>query len=381
MFRSHNKPLKRQALQDLTIRARGGIFIYIIVWLVTAFWADIPQNAPLFFYINTAIILLIAILRGAQYLNHAKDPEAKVDVLYRWLVAAVLLGAFHWGVLSAWIIYDDNFKDLRYIYFVTLAAFAIGGTATLSISGIIRFFYPLLIFSPTILLGLFSGDSEVMILIVLAGFSLIYIFEASRVTSKDYWEALSSHHQASKHAQVMEQLSTVDPLTKLGNRAFFNKKYIEEWKSCNRSRSPLTVFMLDLDHFKRLNDTYGHAFGDECLKEVARALQQDLPRETDTIARYGGEEFVILLPSTSLHDAEPIAERLVGIISEVQVFFNKRAVPISCSIGVASAIPDENSDSQHLINAADKALYKAKEEGRNQYRVAREFILDNAGWY
>ena len=232
MFRSHNKPLKRQALKDLTIRARGGIFIYIVVWLITAIWAGIPQNFPLFFYLNSGVLLLLAILRGAQYLTLANRPDAKVDILYRWLVAAVLVGALHWGVLSAWIIYNDNLENLRHIYLVTLAAFAIGGTATLSISRIIRFFYPLLIFSPTILLGLFYGDSELRVLILLAGFSLIYIFEASRVTSKDYWEALSSHHQASKHAQVMEQLSTVDALTKLGNRSFFNKSKFEIFKRC-----------------------------------------------------------------------------------------------------------------------------------------------------
>ena len=381
MFDTHDSRLKRQALQDLTVRARGGIFIYIATWLLTSIWAGVHQIAPLFFYLNTAILLLNALLRGGQYLYFHKRPDSDPNRQYRWLIASILVGAIHWGLLSAWIIYDQNFAELKYIYFITLAAFAIGGTATLSISRPIRIYYPLFIFAPTILVGFYAGDSEFRILILLAVFSLVYIFEAARVTSRDYWEALASHREASKHAQVMEQLSSVDPLTQLGNRLYFNKNYSEEWKRCTRLRSPLTIFMLDLDHFKVLNDTYGHAFGDECLKEVANTLREELPRETDTVARYGGEEFVILLPYTSLHDAEPIADRLVKVVSQVQLYYDKQRVPLSCSIGVASIIPDQNSDSQHLINAADKALYMAKENGRNQYQVAKALGLDDAGWY
>jgi len=381
VFDEQHKSARRQGLGDLTIRARGGIFIYIATWLVTAIWADIPQEHPLFFYLNTVIFLILALLRTTYYLVYIKYPNASIDTLYRWLVTSVLIAAFHWGLLSAWIIYDSDLVDLKYIYFVTLAAFATGGTSTLSISKAIRFYYPLLIFGPTILLGLLVGDGEFRMLILLAMFLLIYIFEASRVIGKDYWEAISSHELVSKRAQAMKQLSAIDPLTKLGNRAYFDQKYSEEWKRCDRIKSPLSVLMLDLDHFKTLNDSYGHAFGDECLKEVSSILTRELPRETDTIARYGGEEFVILLPDTPLHAAEPIADRLVKAVSQAQLFYNKQAVSTSCSIGVSSSIPDHNCNRQSLLNAADKALYQAKEKGRNRSQLATEIDLTEAGWY
>lgn len=362
--------LKRQALQDLTERARGGIVIYLATWLITTLWAGLPEKFPLFFYLNTSIVVALALVRTAQYLVYKRYPNADTNTMYQWLVAAILIGAGHWGVMAAWMVNDIDFIELRYVYLVIMAGFAIGGTATLSISKTIRLFYPLLIFGPNIALGLYSGDSELRLLILLAVFSLIYVLEASRVTSRDYWNAVSNHRLARKRAMALEELNIVDPLTQLKNRSYFDRKYSEEWKRCDRTYSPLSVLMLDLDHFKVVNDTYGHVFGDECLKEVAAIMTRELPRETDTIARYGGEEFVVLLPDTPMQEAQSIADRLVKVISQSQLLFNRQSVSLSCSIGVSSIIPDHNSNRESLLNAADKALYQAKERGRNQYRLA-----------
>lgn len=369
MSQEYTERGKRQVLQDLTIRARGGVFIYLATWVITAIWADIPGRFPLFFYLNTVVFVVLAMLRTGHYLVYKKYPGADTDTMYGWLVATILASASHWGLLAAWIINDSDLLDLKTIYLIGMAAFAIGGASTLSISRIVRLIFPLLILGPSILSGLYFGDSELRILILLAVFSLIYLYEASRVTSRDYWAAVTNHELARNRAKAMEQLSNIDTLTQLRNRPYFDSKFSQDWKLCSRTHSPLSILMLDLDSFKTLNDRYGHAFGDTCLKEVASTMTKVIQRETDTLARYGGDEFVVLLPDTSLRAAEIIADKLVKNIFQAQLFHNKKLVSISCSIGVSSTVPSLTRGRESLLEAADKALYHAKEKGRNQYRV------------
>lgn len=370
MLDNYDPGLKQQALHDLTLRARGGMFIYLATWFITTLWADIPARFPLFFYLNTLAFVVIALFRAAQYLAHRKHPYRNVERMSCWLVSAILISALHWGAMAAWIVHDPDFAELKYVYLISMAAFAIGGTSTLSISREVRILFPLLIFSPTIAMNIYLGNTEDRILVALALISMVYVFEASRVSNRDYFKAVSNQQLANERAQLMEQLSITDPLTQLKNRMYFNMKYTQEWKRCNRLRSPLALLMLDLDHFKNLNDTYGHLFGDECLQEVARILSRELPRATDTVARYGGEEFVILLPDTDTRQAEAIAERLLGAIASAQLSADRRTVRVTCSIGLGSTVPDHDSGGKTLLMTVDEALYRAKENGRNQYCVA-----------
>ena len=214
---------------------------------------------------------------------------------------------------------------------------------------------------------LLKYDPNYSFLATLALLSLVYVFDAARLTSHDYWKAVKSNLLAEQRTKQLEKLSITDPLTRLKNRMYFNTRYREEWKRCNRLGIKLSVLMIDLDNFKRINDTYGHLFGDECLREIAATLQRQIPRETDVIARYGGEEFVVLLPDTKLADAERIAERLVKATAENEVKYNDQSIFLTASVGVACAKPDHQNDGESLLRTADHALYAAKENGRNQW--------------
>ncbi len=159
-----------------------------------------------------------------------------------------------------------------------------------------------------------------------------------------------------------------DPLTKLRNRRAFDAALDAESARFQRYERPLSVLLVDLDHFKQINDTHGHQAGDAVLQLVARTLEHEL-RDNDIPARFGGEEFVVLLPETDRPHAQDAAERLRRAIEKLAFQWQGRAIPIRASIGVASC-PECAGSPHDLVRAADEALYEAKENGRNQVRVA-----------
>lgn len=161
-------------------------------------------------------------------------------------------------------------------------------------------------------------------------------------------------------------LSITDPLTKLYNRRHFDGVIAEEVARSKRIGSPLSVLMLDIDHFKQVNDTYGHPFGDECLRQVADVIQKHAQRAGDLAARYGGEEFILALPATDIEHAALVAENIRAGIEAVQVEHQGQRVPLTMSIGVASLVFGRQDDITWLIGCADAALYRAKRNGRNQ---------------
>jgi diguanylate cyclase (GGDEF)-like protein len=163
--------------------------------------------------------------------------------------------------------------------------------------------------------------------------------------------------------EELERLSLTDGLTGLANRRFLMQRLNEETIRYRRSKHDLAVLMLDVDHFKKYNDTYGHPAGDEVLKWVARILQATT-REVDCVARYGGEEFCIMLPETSVGGAMTLAERIRARVAKEEHEGRK----ITLSIGVAS-LPADGDEPESVIAAADAALYQAKHDGRN--RVAQ----------
>jgi diguanylate cyclase (GGDEF)-like protein/PAS domain S-box-containing protein len=177
--------------------------------------------------------------------------------------------------------------------------------------------------------------------------------------------------------QILEELSNLDGLTGMANRRFYDETLDNEWSHALLSAKPLSLIMLDIDHFKIYNDTYGHLKGDECLKQVAKTLKNTLKRQGDFIARYGGEEFSVILPNTSLGGAAIVAENLRSKIESLNMeHTNSKVKPIvTISIGVSSMIPTEQSNPKDLIELADRALYKAKNKGRNQVKVSAKLPL------
>jgi len=366
-MQSYHEQLQAHALFDLTTRAKSGILTYACVWLILSFSYQININHPNFFYLNTGIIFGIFISRILHFIFLKQNNDARMAFMNQWLVITILAAAAHWGAMTAWILYDENLSDLRTIMLIITPAFALGGACTLSISSQIRTLYPTLMFLPFIAILLYQGDTQSLSLAALTTISLIYIYSSTRATHDDYWAAVTNHMIAEERAQLMEKLSTTDPLTQLKNRMYFDKEFTKEWQRCSRLQCSLSIIMLDLDFFKNINDNYGHVFGDECLRAVALTISSIVARPTDCVARYGGEEFVVLLPNTDTEATRMLALRMIDAVANLVLHNNGERIKLTCSIGGASIIPEFNQHQDSLVKTADTALYKAKDAGRNCY--------------
>jgi two-component system cell cycle response regulator len=174
----------------------------------------------------------------------------------------------------------------------------------------------------------------------------------------------------------LELLSITDGLTRLFNHRHFQDEMARAFEESQRYQRPLSLAIIDIDFFKKVNDTYGHAAGDDVLKTVAR-LFMDSVRSTDLAARYGGEEFAVMMPETDLDDAITFAEKIRTLVEATAIATQAGEVKVTVSIGVSSVPTTPIHTPKEMIVAADKALYRAKRGGRNQ--VQAEKRLDAVG--
>ena len=180
--------------------------------------------------------------------------------------------------------------------------------------------------------------------------------------------------QLERANRMLEGLAATDALTGLTNYRRFQEALREEWRRGMRHRQPLALILLDIDYFKRFNDTYGHAEGDACLRRVAHTLRELVYRGGDLVARYGGEEFAVLLPGTDLESAELLADRFRRGIEALCIANSPSEVSdyVTISAGVAAVVPDGELEPGSLFDMADQALYQAKRNGRNRVELCCE---------
>lgn len=170
----------------------------------------------------------------------------------------------------------------------------------------------------------------------------------------------------------LEELSTVDALTGVANRRQFDEALEKEWARCKRHQAPLSVLLVDIDHFKQFNDTRGHLEGDGCLVTVAGACNEQCRRAGDLVARYGGEEFAVILPATPKQEAHDLALRVRRAVEELALAHESSEVAdvVTISVGAATVVPSDERVPLDLVGAADRALYEAKRGGRNRVVAA-----------
>ncbi len=170
--------------------------------------------------------------------------------------------------------------------------------------------------------------------------------------------------EKTKLLQKLHSLASIDDLTRVYNRRYFFELFEIEIDRAQRKKQPLSLILIDLDKFKRVNDNYGHAVGDTVLKEVAAFCKNSL-RRFDILGRYGGEEFIVFLPETKLSEAHMVAERIRTTIERTPITIGEKSLSITSSFGIASRESEAGITSDMLFALADKALYEAKEKGRN----------------
>lgn len=208
-------------------------------------------------------------------------------------------------------------------------------------------------------------------------FSLVGTFLVERGLRQNYLQArllAFENHDLGEANLRLQYLTAIDGLTQIANRRSLDMSLTTEWQRALRKQEPLGVVMIDVDHFKLFNDTYGHQAGDECLRDVAGMLKDFARRPGDLAARYGGEEFVLILTNANPQQAKIVAERVRDSILSLGIP-NQRSSHgnVTASLGVASIIPStQHSGPEVLLLAADQALYRAKKSGRNRVAVDGE---------
>ena len=267
---------------------------------------------------------------------------------------------YHVG-FSVVIMYGNIVTRLRFWYAVVfsaaLLAMHVGGVLL-----VLDSFPPRLVWPIVTLVG------------ATALFSLVANYTTERDERRRYLLTLRDRgvvRELSRTYERLQSLSHVDGLTGLYNRRHFQEHLENVWGRAQYDKDVVSAMLVDIDHFKRYNDRYGHAAGDECLQRVAEAMQATLRRPEDLIARYGGEEFIALMPHTDLHQAVQVAERVRQAVEDLQVRHESSNTSrvVTVSVGVACVRADFALKEAVLMSAADRALQQAKREGRNRLGV------------
>lgn len=206
----------------------------------------------------------------------------------------------------------------------------------------------------------------VVILCGLVGASGSYLVRSMQRRLKAETRLRNARNELARANDRLGHLANEDGLTGLANRRYFDLRLAGAFEEARSAQTSIAVVMVDVDDFKKFNDLYGHLQGDECLREVARALRSAVGRSGDLVARFGGEEMVLLLPGTGEQDAAAVAERARLAVLDLQVPHAATTLgTVSISLGVSSTVPHVSDASADLLRAADEALYRAKLQGKN----------------
>ena len=347
-------------LQLLYQQSSPAIYVstFTAIILIARLW-PVQDHTALLIWLT--VLIITALSRIYLFIRYRHLAPQGQDVL-AWekpYVITLSLTALTWGVGSLFIMPVDSNVHQAIIYCV-LIGFCGGAVSYYSAHRVMTLVTIAIILFPSTLWFLMSGDR---LLVGLAVLALVFFLSAIRATkgiSSAVHQNYLMTHQLEISKENAEKLARIDELTKLYNRRAFyeNGKMLVSY--CQRHNEIISVIIMDIDNFKNINDSFGHAAGDAVLEHISKLLRQKF-RKSDVSARIGGEEFGILLPTANPEIAEKLAEELRQGIQELSVVFNEEVLKVTASIGVTSG----DSDIDTLVKHADIAMYRAKESGRN----------------
>ena len=346
--------------------------ILLYVYVAYCFYGVAETSRVVAWLMYMLVIDALILMHVNSYdTNQVTDIESK-NYLHRQILLHLFAGSA-WSAAGFLLLNDATPMMLVYLFFIIS-----GILISLAVS----------IMSPS-MLGLSAYT------ISAAGFTLYYTWQHFNKLNLFFWGAIAliltvmqigydAHKQYKRYIkvlmlnnfmnnklnasnQVLNQYANVDELTGLNNRRFILEDYYNKVSSAKRYQQPLSILLIDIDYFKKVNDQFGHPIGDEVLMSVALNLASGL-RESDLIGRYGGEEFLALLPMADLNEAQVIAERLRSHVANSLVFKEKYGFCVTVSIGLAQLVMNETE--RELIARVDKALYAAKNNGRNRVEIS-----------
>jgi diguanylate cyclase (GGDEF)-like protein len=369
-------PIQIKLIYDYALKS---IPFNIFIALVAAFFllSSVSLYKIIYFIISVVVISIARILTVKYVLF-----KANWEVDFRYYLGLFIIGNFlqglAWGIWFVIFAFSISIES-QYFLLLLISGLVSGSVSTLSSLTIAFYSYAIPMIVIPVLFYIFLWDIHVLplisiLLIFLFGISLSYFrtqnFIMNGINLNIENEKLISKLQSvndflEESNKKIKNISLHDPLTKLSNRRHFMETIYKEWFRHLRTESPLSVLMIDIDAFKKYNDHLGHQAGDQCLKQVSKAIVKNVKRAGDLAARYGGEEFICILSETPEENALLVAQSILNTIHEMKMTHPSSTISpyLTVSIGVAGIIPSQDSSYEKLIELADKRLYQAKAHG------------------
>jgi len=352
-----------RVLQDLKKRSTFGIFFYVTLSFTVVFADQYYVRHPLFSVIFMLAMLGICAFRLIHLPVSKKMGDRYATANKNIFYASVITTAAIWGITFALIMFQPEEYTTQMITAVLICGLCAGGVVAFIPNRWLSIYFNVSMLIPAAA-SMFMFRTNLHLATLVLFFSVYLVIIAIR-GNKEYWDALENEYLLEVKSEELARLSNTDVLTGLYNRRYFDQALELEWKRSGRNKSLLSVIIFDIDHFKKINDTFGHQAGDKYLRKMTAALDAVFKRDYDIVARYGGEEFIVLLPGISAENSWQLAEQARKNIEALIVRYQGKRFATTISAGVMCCIPDYTTNPDYIVSCADKALYEAKERGRN----------------
>ena len=353
-----------QEMADTYQRALTGGMFYAASWLLVGIYGDAFTRAPV---ASWALLAAFIALASWRFVHRPLPDGSEGPAIARWLQlhwGIVLATTALWGGLFFWATWEPAFgaaQTTALLFTLGLAtaiahafsmrrAFAFAGVALLVTPGLVLMW----------LLPQHRANGLMMVIY------LVYVAISLLRAYAEYQQRLDLDQELRNQRDLFSRQSRIDPLTELANRRQFNDALAAATRQAGATGEPLSLLLLDIDHFKRINDSHGHVVGDACLQVLAGRLKNSFHDDGDLAARVGGEEFAVVLAGHDLAAAFRRAEHFRTDLAGHPVALDDRTLTLTASIGIAEFDPAVHADDDALYHAADAAVYRAKDAGRNR---------------
>ncbi|QKE64261.1 GGDEF domain-containing protein [Aquipseudomonas campi] len=355
-------------VQDTRVRTRLGGIYYLLAWLLTWLFSSAPLDMLGSGLLGSAFFALMLALR----LVHQPPAQTSSACLQLWIDRhwyLIYITSLSWGLAHAWALQDVQFEPSRLIATLSTIAFSTAMAFNFSMRKERCMSAILLLYLPGLAVLMMQREEQQALLVTLA-FYLSYLLLALSRSHREYRNTLTMEQQLIEQRERYDLLSRTDSLTQLGNRLQFNGLFTALVANVQRHGGQLSLVLLDIDFFKRINDEYGHSTGDQCLHAFAERMRVVFRRDSDALLRLGGEEFGVLMMDTPLEQARELAEEFRGNLASQGLEIQGQALPMTTSIGVGSFDARRDGNAEAFFKRVDDALYLAKAEGRDRLVLA-----------
>jgi diguanylate cyclase (GGDEF)-like protein len=358
--------LENRVVNDVFRRSLSGSPSYLILWSLIIFPTGFFQVYPVTSLSLFLLFLVTTLLRLIPFFFWKKFQENYLSLNRKILYIGLIVQGVLWSGAFVYIMWAQLPWNMKMFMVICTAGLCAGGGVTYSPMRLLAICYVAIMLLPCSFHMALSGREDSITLTSVLLVYFVYLVVLISKGNKEYRHALENELELEKKSRELERISQTDILTGLYTRRHFEQVFAAEWNRAFREKTPIALLMIDIDHFKTVNDTYGHIAGDQALKEFARELQAVFRRCSDVVSRFGGEEFAILLPNTSLENACVRGESFRQQIENLSIFYRGKTIRMTVSIGISGRDSIGPESRQELISEADEALYRAKKEGRNQ---------------